>query len=83
MQLRPGDKGFKIWIRALKQCFGVNMKTRQMTYKLGKWLPEIHSKYNQWSCHYDQISLQLFQLNGNDYDDYDSWTSSINRTGSE
>lgn len=61
-----------------QKCFGINVTTRNMTHKLGKWFPEVHLKYNKWKCYYDQITYRTFHDNGNAYD---TWISNINRTG--
>jgi hypothetical protein len=49
----PGDKGFKLWIRCLKQCFGLDTRNRLITHKIGYWLPNIHNKYNKWDSYFD------------------------------
>ena len=59
-QQEPGNKGFKLWIQALKTSFGLKASTRNITHKLGAWMPDNHHLYNFWQGYNDTITPQMF-----------------------
>jgi hypothetical protein len=73
-QQKPGQKGFKLWISCLKQCFEYNARNRKINRHLGKWLPSHHSN-NKWNYYFEPSTQMIYQVSNNENKCFQTITS--------
>lgn len=58
-QEEPGPEGFRVWMHALKTCFGMTNDGKLQT-PLGQWHTSPTKSHSKWQQYYDPESNKLF-----------------------